>query len=596
MSPCRHVTAANRATPARLSQDEPHLGRHSIPPGMDSRSAVEIIPGRLHWQSCSWLPTDTPDSHFFSIDDALVYEPFREDFGPLNMAMVVRFCRLLEAKLKDERYAKAQIVHCCSRDQTKRTNAACLMCAFQVIVLGRTPMAACKPFSACKPSFLPFRDAMTGPSTFALTILDCMEGIAKATELGWFSYTKFDLAEYEALCSPFGSDATWVVPGKFMAFAGPSGFGRDAHGHPAMTPEDYVPIFKKHKVGLVVRLNNKQYEKKRFTDHDIQHATLFFEDGSCPPQAIASKFIELAEAHQGGVAVHCKAGLGRTVTLMGLYVMKHLHFPARAFIGWSRIIRPGSVLGPQQQYLCDMEAEMFRMGSVSQSAPASPMNFGDGTPTATVPRSLALEDSFKEIGQGERLCAARRVHQLRKAVSLSRLTKDDVAVAKDVYTVSPVAVIKRPITPNRLTASDQRFGGMRLGPPGIVAPMANISQYHFPSAPSPFASSGIGGAELVSIRPIISCRTRRGSDPTGDNLPNRLVPAPDNTAVIMPSLARLDTTESQARRTATLTPQCQSPIAGGFLSCNAAATVASKRSSMRRQWSAPSVRPTEPVS
>ena len=55
------------------------------------------------------------------------------------------------------------------------------------------------------------------------------------------------------------------------------------------------------------------------------------------------------------MAIHCKAGLGRTGTLIGLYAMKHFKFPAAPFIGWIRICRPGSILGPQQFYLIDME-------------------------------------------------------------------------------------------------------------------------------------------------------------------------------------------------------------------------------------------------
>lgn len=43
--------------------------------------------------------------------------------------------------------------------------------------------------------------------------------------------------------------------------------------------------------------------------------------------------------------------------------MKHYNFPADAFIGYIRICRPGSVLGPQQQFLNDIQHEMFRRGS-----------------------------------------------------------------------------------------------------------------------------------------------------------------------------------------------------------------------------------------
>lgn len=43
--------------------------------------------------------------------------------------------------------------------------------------------------------------------------------------------------------------------------------------------------------------------------------------------------------------------------MIGIYAMKHYQIPAEQFIGWIRIARPGSVLGPQQFFLCQKEAE-----------------------------------------------------------------------------------------------------------------------------------------------------------------------------------------------------------------------------------------------
>ena len=73
---------------------------------------------------------------------------------------------------------------------------------------------------------------------------------------------------------------------------------------------------------------------------------MFFIDGSTPPQNIVDEFLKISEAEPGALAIHCKAGLGRTGTLIGIYAMKHFKFPAADFIGWIRIARPGSILGP----------------------------------------------------------------------------------------------------------------------------------------------------------------------------------------------------------------------------------------------------------
>lgn len=61
-------------------------------------------------------------------------------------------------------------------------------------------------------------------------------------------------------------------------------------------------------------------------------------------------------------AVHCKAGLGRTGTCIGAYLMKHYGFTAKEAISWMRICRPGCVIGPQQQFLEKIQQLMWDEG------------------------------------------------------------------------------------------------------------------------------------------------------------------------------------------------------------------------------------------
>lgn len=150
---------------------------------------------------------------------------------------------------------------------------------------------------------LPYRDASCGPSTFHLTVYDCIRGAAKAKEvklLDWTSPTpNFNIAEYEHYEQVENGDLNWIVPGKFVAFCGPAAKPTEYVGFRAMTPEDYWDYFRAKGVQAVVRLNKKVYDSRRFKDGGFIHHEMYFPDGSCPTDTILHKFLELAENEPG---------------------------------------------------------------------------------------------------------------------------------------------------------------------------------------------------------------------------------------------------------------------------------------------------------
>jgi len=372
---------------------------------------LEIIPNRLYWVSLNQLPKNSATHHFFSIDTELVYEPFFADFGPLNLSCTFRYCRLVKAILDDPQLSNKKIVHFCSQDPKKRANAAYLVGSFLVMMLRKPADFAHRPFANIRPPFLPYRDATCGICTYQCTVLDCLKGLEYAMRIRWFDPNTFDVAAYEFYEKVEHGDMNWIMPDKFLAFAGPSATPIDCDGFPAFTPEDYVPIFKSGNVQLVVRLNKKQYDRRRFTDHGLKHVDMYFLDGSCPAREIINKFLHIAETETGAIAVHCKAGLGRTGTLIGLYAQKHFGFPGRAWVGWNRICRPGAILGPQQQFLSEMEREMIQAGMTWRAQLSKEANFANQAQDQFLRKRLE-EEQREDVGQGDRLSGAKRNQQL----------------------------------------------------------------------------------------------------------------------------------------------------------------------------------------
>uniref|UniRef100_A0A671NUI1 protein-tyrosine-phosphatase n=1 Tax=Sinocyclocheilus anshuiensis TaxID=1608454 RepID=A0A671NUI1_9TELE len=318
----------------------------------DLIGATEFIKDRLYFATLRSKPKSTANTHYFSTDEEFVYENFYADFGPLNLAMLYRYCCKLNKKLKSFTLTRKRIVHYTSFDQRKRANAAVLIGAYAVSISLLSLSLSLIAFTGLE-DLHPGR-SLSRPCKIAL-------------QHGFLNFETFDVNEYEHYERVENGDLNWIVPGKLLAFSGPHPKSKIENGYPLHAPEAYFPYFRKHNVTNIVRLNKKIYDAKRFTDAGFDHYDLFFVDGSTPSDVITRRFLHVCESTDGAVAVHCKAGLGRTGTLIGCYLMKHYRFTAAEAIAWIRICRPGSIIGPQQHYLEEKQASLWAHGDIHRS-------------------------------------------------------------------------------------------------------------------------------------------------------------------------------------------------------------------------------------
>uniref|UniRef100_A0A8C3MGZ4 Dual specificity protein phosphatase CDC14B n=2 Tax=Thraupidae TaxID=400783 RepID=A0A8C3MGZ4_GEOPR len=351
-----------RGAASRAAGGEAERRRQPPPAGLET---CLRIADRLYFAILYQKPkSGAANTHYFCIDDELVYENFYADFGPLNLAMVYRYCCKLNRKLKSFSLIRKKIIHYTGFDQKKQANAAFLIGSYAIIYLRESPEDVYRLILSGSVSYLPFRDASFGTCSFHLTLLDCFHAINKALQYGFLDFSTFDVDEYEHYERAENGDFNWIIPNKFIAFSGPHSRSKIENGYPHHAPEAYFPYFKQKKVTTIIRLNKKLYDAKRFTDAGFEHFDLFFADGSTPSDTIVKTFLNICENAEGVIAVHCKAGLGRTGTLIACYIMKHYRMTAAESIAWIRINRPGSVIGPQQHFLMDKQAELWTEGDI----------------------------------------------------------------------------------------------------------------------------------------------------------------------------------------------------------------------------------------
>jgi cell division cycle 14 len=336
--------------------------------------------------------------------------------------------------------------------------------------------------------------------------------------------TLANVSRYERFERVDMGDFNWVSP-QFVAFASPQSeptapipVNSPAYSTlPSCIPEiasarinqpfkNVLAHFVKRDVGLVVRLNSELYCPSYFTALGIQHIDMIFEDGTCPQLPIVRKFIKLAHdqiSRRKSIAVHCKAGLGRTGCLIGAYLIYRHGFTANEVIAFMRFMRPGMVVGPQQHWL-HMNQNTFREWQFEDTIKAK---YERENVKPATPLKLS-KTPMRQLSGAQQTATPQRSSVQRAA--LGEIDGNDVASANAVQDENLPA--PTPGQPRKYARMDPRgHAYQRSTSAGFRSSMSTSQQHHQEKSAEP--NSGLTDSDEEFILQRLAARRSQSKSP-----------------------------------------------------------------------------------
>ena len=276
------------------------------------------------------------------------YLPLDKDFGPINICDIVKFNIFIHEKLNDDKLKQRNIIYYIYNDSNNiNLLNTVLLCGSYLIFKKKYnyEKVLFHLFSIFNEHPCYYIDCISKWGGYYTSIIDCFRTFDFIQKNNFIDINNFNITEYEYLID-FPNDIN-IIADKFFAMACPSN-----------NINNIISELKKHNINLVIRLNGEDvYDKNIFTNNNILVEDLYFPDHTVPDIKIIKKFMFLIDNTNFNdlVAVHCRAGLGRTGLLICIWLIIKLNFTPSNAIAYIRLFRPGSIMGYQGYFLESFE-------------------------------------------------------------------------------------------------------------------------------------------------------------------------------------------------------------------------------------------------
>ena len=290
------------------------------------------------------LINELRDYHITSTDYHESHFPLNKDYGPINICNIVNFINYIDNVYKEPKIYNKKIIYYVylNKNNSYLLNAV-FLCGCYLIIKQNVKIDSVIHKLLCIFNDHPcyYIDCISKWGGYYSSIIDCLKSINFVNLNNIEDFNNFDIQKYEYMTDYLCRDMN-LVANKFIAMACPT----DKN---ILNIKD---ILLNNNCKKIIRLNSdcdEKYDKNVFLKSNMEIYDLYFDDYSIPSIEIIKNFMNIINNTDFNeiIAVHCRAGLGRTGLLICIWLIIKLNFEPREAIAYLRIMRPGSIMGNQ---------------------------------------------------------------------------------------------------------------------------------------------------------------------------------------------------------------------------------------------------------